>query len=78
MEGENILSAMGRKDEKPLPGEIPQEMPRTPEEEREPEIDHEIGQRIIDDIESGEDTDRQHRDRVDRVIYDRDHRRTIH
>ncbi|MBP5993332.1 MAG: hypothetical protein KA731_00330 [Candidatus Moranbacteria bacterium] len=74
-----MLSAMGRKDEREIPsGETPQEMPRTPEEEQEPEIDHEIGQRIIDDIESGEDADRQHRDRVDQIIYDRDHRRTIH
>jgi len=73
-----MLSAMDRKDEKPLSGEIPQEMPRTPEEESEPEVDHEISRRIIDDIESGEDADRRHRDRVDRVIRDRDHHRTIH
>lgn len=73
-----MLSAMGRKDERDVPGEMPQEVPRTPEEESEPEIDHEISRRIIDDISSGEDADRQHRDRVDRIIYDRDHRRTIH
>lgn len=78
MEGENMLSAMGRKDERDMPRETPQEVPRTPEEESEPEIDHEIGQRIIDDISSGEDADRLHRDRVNRVIYERDHRRTIH
>lgn len=74
-----MLSAMGRRDEREeMPEETPQEMPRTPEEEQEPEIDHEISRRIIDDISSGEDADRQHRDRVDRIIYERDHRRTIH
>ena len=78
MEGENMLSAMGRKDEDHLPEEMPTEMPRTPEEEQQPEVDHEISQRIIDDINDGAEADRLHRDRVDRVIYERDHPRTIH
>ncbi len=73
-----MLSAMGRKDENHLPEETPTEMPRTPEEEQQPEVDHEISQRIIDDINDGAEADRLHRDRVDRVIYERDHRRTIH
>lgn len=77
MEGENMLSAMGRKDESHLPEEMPTEVPRTPEEEQ-PEVDHEISQRIIDDIDDGAEADRLHRDRVDRVIYERDHRRMIH
>lgn len=68
---EHEFLVTGREDESPQ--EMPEEVPVTPEEQERPgqheiEITH-----IIDEINRGEVEDQGHAERVDQVIYKRDH-----
>lgn len=79
MSGETIFA--GERKHAPVPVPDPEDIrPEVvgTEENEKPEPNHDISQKIIEDIMEGDEADQRHQEEVKAAIYRRDHPRTIH